>query len=173
MLEPRKLALIPKEKLTEREHYLYNVYTEARNCITGSMAKLAEALKIDKFEFYRLLDTDMEFSNAIKCGLSDSRAERVLELESALINLALGYETKESITVDDGNGGIITKTTIRQVPPNLAATHLLLERYKGVGWSISSEAKVEDGATPKEIDYKMLNKNQLKQLAMGKNSEGD
>ena len=95
ILEPSKLALLPTEQLTEREAYLFKVYSEARACVTGSMVELYKKLELDSFKFFHLLDSDIEFKTAIMRGLSDSRAERLLELEASLINLALGVTVEE------------------------------------------------------------------------------
>lgn len=161
------LATKPKESLTERESFLYKVYCTARDCITGSMVKLYTDLGMENDEFYRLFDTDLEFSNAIKCGLSDSRGFRLIELESALITLALGQTVTEKKVTDDEDGHSETVTE-KHYLPNLSALQVLLEKYEGSSWSITQKVELGFDSTPMEIDYSMLSKEQLRLLAKQK-----
>lgn len=131
------------------------------------MVELYNDLEIPKSEFYRLLDSDLEFANAVKCGFSDSRSERCIQLESSLIDLALGTTTTEERIMDDGNEHIITTRVIKKNPPNLGALQLLLERYEGSKWNVTKEVNLTSGSTPREVDYSMLTQAQLKKLSAG------
>lgn len=164
-MEVKKLALLPKESLTDREQYLYSIYCAARSSLTGSMMEIAGALDISNTEFYRLLDSDVEFANAIKCGLSDSRQERCLQLESCLVDLAIGATTTEDRLMQDEDGHIVTTKVTRKNPPNLSAIQLLLEHYEGSRWRVDKEVSLNSGTAPQEIDYKMLSKEQLRKLS--------
>ena len=161
----RDIALVPVESRTDQEKRLYKVYAHARDCITGSMVDLYESLDMSNAEFYRCLDTDVEFRQAIYQGLSDARSGRLLELESALIRLALGAKVKEKRDGVDADGKELTMTTIKELAPNLQALKMLLDRYKGSTWNMSQTVTQESDATLREIDYSVLSKEQLKQLA--------
>lgn len=167
VMDVRKLALLPVENLTNREKYLYEIYCTARSNVTGSMVELYNDLEISKSDFYRLLDSDIEFANAVKCGLNDSRGERCIQLESKLIDLALGTTTTEERVTDDGEEHIITTRVTKKNPPNLGALQLLLEHYEGSKWSITNEVNLTSGSAPQEIDYSMLTPAQLKKLSAG------
>lgn len=166
------MALLPTEQLTEREAYLFKVYSEARACVTGSMVELYKKLELDSFKFFHLLDSDIEFKTAIMRGLSDSRAERLLELESSLINLALGVTVEEEKTVDSPEDGITVTKTVKKLPPNLAALQVLLEKYQGSSWTVTQKVDITSGRDPREIDYSILTQAQLKQLAQGHGNSG-
>lgn len=161
----RQLAIKPKDLLTEREEFLYRVYTKARSCVTGSMVKLCESLSMDIEDFYRALDTDVEFGSAIAEGLSDSRSQRLLELESSLITLALGQEIVEEKEVFDPVEGTTITRIRRRIPPNISAIQILLEKYEGSSWTVTQNVNINSGQTPQEIDYRLLSKEQLKILA--------
>lgn len=165
VLEPRKLGLIPKEKRTERESYLYLVYNTARECVTGSMEKIRSDLDMELEAFYSIYDSDVEFRTAITDGLSDARALRLVELESALISLALGVEVTETRETVDADGAISTTTIHKRSFPNLSALQVLLEKYQGSSWTVSQHVHVETSNDPKEIDYNILSKAQLQILA--------
>lgn len=165
--DARALGLLPKEKLTEHELEIYKIYSLARECISGSMVDLYTKLEMTNDEFFHRMDSDVEFNNAIMHGLRDSRGERLLQLESALINLALGGEVVETKVVENDEG-IETTTYHKKTPPNLSALQVLLEKYEGSSWAITEKVKVEVGQSPQEIDYSLLTKSQLKALAYGK-----
>lgn len=160
-----KLALIPREQWTEREAWLFKVYSTARDCVTGSMVQLYTDLGISNDEFYYLLNSDVEFSNAVKCGLTDSRIHRLLELESSLIMLALGRSVTETKTTVKDDGSTEETTTVRQIQPNLSALQILLEKYEGSSWTVTEKVLVDLDNASQEIPYEMLDKAQLKQLA--------
>lgn len=154
----------PAEEQTDRERYLYLVYATARDCVTGSMQELYKALELTNVQFYALLDTDVEFANAIKVGLTDGRSSRLIELESALISLALGQEVVETKVTDSEDGH--SETTIhRKILPNLSAIQVLLEKYQGSSWTVTNKVQVDASNTPTEIDYSILTPAQLKLLA--------
>lgn len=164
-MEARKLGLIPKENRTEHENNIYSVYTAARSCVTGSVESVRDDLGMERDDFYSMLDSDIEFRTALIDGFSDSRAIRLMELESALISLALGVELTEHSTVVKDDGGIETRDTKRKSAPNLSALQVLLEKYEGSSWTVAQRVKIEGGNDPQEIDYKMLSKAQLRTLA--------
>lgn len=167
----RELAAKPAEAQTEREKYLYLVYATARDCVTGSMKELYTELGLTNVEFYQLLDIDAEFANALKCGMTDGRSSRLIELESALISLALGRVVTDKKVVESDEG-VETTTTERHILPNLSAIQVLLERYQGSAWKVSSQVQVDASNTPTEIDYSILTPAQLKLLAKkGGNSQ--
>jgi hypothetical protein len=130
------------------------------------MVQLCEQLEMTNVEFYSKMDSDLEFSTAILSGLSDSRAQRLLELESSLITLALGPTVEEKRVTEDEDG-ISTTTVTKRYLPNLSALQVLLEKYQGSSWSITQKVQIDTGNDPKEIDYSLLTKAQLKQLAAG------
>ncbi len=161
----REIALIPVESRTDRDKEIYQIYANARDCVTGSMVELYKSLEMENSEFYSRLDTDMEFREAILQGLSDARASRLLELESALIRLALGTRLTENKDGVDMNGKKVTVTTVKELAPNLAALTVLLERYKGSAWGVSKNVDQNTDAVLREVDYSMFSKAQLKQMA--------
>lgn len=158
------MSLLPKENLTEHEKDIYKVYVTARECISGSMIQLYTNLGMGNDEFYLKYDSDVEFRTAILDGLSDSRSQRMLELESALVNLALGVEVEETKTVESDEG-TETTTIRRKYPPNLSALQVLLVHYQGSSWVVPQKVELGASKDPREIDYNMLSKSQLKQLA--------
>ena len=172
-MEPRKLGLIPQANRTERENYIYSVYVSARSCVTGSVEQVRGALDMSKDEFYATLDSDIEFRTALTDGFSDSRAVRLMELESALISLALGVEVTEHAVVVKDDGSIETRDITRKAAPSLSALQVLLEKYEGSSWTVAQRVKVESGNDPKEIDYSMLSKAQLRALAFDDNGGND
>lgn len=160
----RELAEKPIETQTEREKYLYLVYVTARDCVTGSMKELYTELGLTNVQFYQLVDTDIEFANALKCGMSDGRLARIVELESALISLALGRVVTDKKVVESDDG-IETTTTERHVLPNLSAIQVLLEKYQGSSWTVTNKVQIDASDSPTEIDYSILTPAQLKMLA--------
>lgn len=154
--------------MTEHEKELYKYYSVARDCITGSMIQLYTDLEMTNVEFYSKMDSDIEFRNTILSGMSDSRAQRLLELESSLITLALGPTVEEKRVTEDEDG-ISTTTVTKRYLPNLSALQVLLEKYQGSSWSITQKVQIDSGNDPKEVDYSLLTKAQLKQLAAGGN----
>lgn len=154
------------ENLTPHEKELYKVYSVARDCTSGSMVQLYTDLEMTNDEFYHRMDFDLEFSNAILQGLSDSRGARLLELESALITLALGPTVEEKRVTEDEDG-ISTTTVTKKYLPNLSALQVLLEKYQGSSWTVTQKVQIDSGTDPKEIDYSLLSKEQLRLLAKG------
>lgn len=163
----RKIGLIPVADRTDEDKELYTIYAKARDCTTGSMMLLADALRMENTEFYSKLDTDHKFREAIMQGFSDGRSARLLELESALINLACGYHTTEHRTGVDAEGGTFSMTVTKELPPHLPSLELLLEKMQGSAWSVKKDVILDNDVVSKEIDYKMLTKKQLKTLAEG------
>lgn len=170
----RKVGLISVEDRTAEDTELYSIYTKARDNISGSFVKLQEDLGMSSVEFYHRLECDHLFCEAIKQGLDDGRYQRILELESAMIRLALGTSTDSvktnTITNTDGNGVVITTVdeTVdhREYLPNLSALQVLLEKIHGKSWSVTQKVSFEsDQATPNEVPYDLLSNKQLKKLA--------
>lgn len=164
--EIRKIGLIPFESRTVTDARIYHIYAKARECTTGSMKTLMTELNMNCDEFYSKLDSDVAFREAVLQGFSDGRSARLLELESALIKIAVGYEVTET-GESSGVGGITTFEKTRQVAPNLTALQVLLEKYQGISWTLTQKVTIEDSATTREVPYKMLSKNILKKLAKG------
>lgn len=162
----REIALVPEDSRTDKDRELYRVYAYARNCVTGNMAKLAESLEMSSDEFYSRLDTELDFKNAVLQGLTDSRSERLMGLESALIQLAIGSTVKSVKRMVDETGKEVGKVVVeKEVSPNFQALQLLLDRYKGSAWSIVDRVDTPSDAVSREIDYSILSKEQLKRLA--------
>lgn len=163
----RKIGLIPFESRTEEDRKRYKIYAKARDCTTGSMKDLMEALDMDSVNFYSRLDGDLMFREAVLQGFSDGRSARLLELESSLIKIAIGHEVVETGEGIDANGNVSTFRKVKQVSPNLTALQVLLEKYRGSSWSISQKVPLEDSATTREVPYRLLTKTQLKKLSKG------
>lgn len=161
----RDISQTPKELRTDRENYLVEVYVSARDNVSGSMSKLCDMLEIGREEFYASLDGDEEFKNAILQGMSDGRSARLLELESALIELALGSTVTINEKFINRDGEEVTKRTERKNAPNFQALSLLLEKAQGSTWNVAREVTIDSGRVAQEIDYSLLTREQLKQLS--------
>lgn len=112
------------------------------------------------------MDSDIEFRQAVLDGLTDSRSQRMLELESSIISLALG-PTIEEKRVTESDQGVLVTTVTKKCLPNLSALQVLLEKYQGSSWAVTTKVQIDAGNDPKEIDYSLLTKAQLKKLAEG------
>lgn len=166
-LAVRELSQTPKELRTDRDNYLVEVYVSARDNVSGSMSKLCDILDISREEFYASLDGDEEFKNAVLQGMTDGRSARLLELESALIDLALGATVTINKKYTNRDGDEITEVTERKNAPNFQALSLLLEKERGSTWSVAREVTIDSGKVAQEIDYSLLTREQLKQLSDG------
>lgn len=166
-LQIRKIGLIPVDERTDEDRELYIIYTRARDNTTGSMVSLQGALNMQPSEFYSKLDSDAKFREAVVQGFTDGRAARILELESALIRLAIGAKTTETRDGIGADGERFEATVVKEFPPNLQALTILLDKLKGATWGVAKEVNLGDPVIARELNYKMLNKTQLKKLAKG------
>lgn len=164
-LEIRKVNLIPIESRTDEEQKYYQIYLKAREITTGSLSELRDKLDMAELDFYSALESDPYFREAILQGFDDSRSMRLLELESSLIRLALGGKSTE-VTVIESEEGFTRKTVTKDVPPNLTALQVLLEKYEGSSWTVTQRVDFDTTELEKqEIPYNLLTKKQLKALA--------
>lgn len=96
---------------------------------------IAKQLGVSISTFMDMKRKHPELQEALKKG----QQELILDLKSALIKKALGYEYEEK-TINNGfdkNGNVVETTTIHKkiVHPDVAAIHLLLKNYDRDNWA--------------------------------------
>lgn len=96
-----------------------------------SEEQIAKTLGVSYSTFRRYKDENQQLQAALKRG----RKDLVLELKSALIKKAKGYEVLETKT--ESEMGVITKVTetVKHFQPDVAAINLLLKNYDKENWA--------------------------------------
>ena len=118
----------PQKYKTNVEPYLNEIQ---QMCLTMTEEHIAETLGISYSAFRKYKEQYIALKNAMKKG----RQNLVIELRSALIKKAIGFEHEEKrITKENG---IVTKieTVNKYYPPDVAALNLALKNYDRENWA--------------------------------------
>ena len=118
----------PQKYKTNVEPYLNEIQ---QMCLTMTEEQIAETLGISYSAFRKYKEQYIALKNAMKKG----RQNLVIELRSALIKKAIGFEHEEKrITKENG---IVTKieTVNKYYPPDVAALNLALKNYDRENWA--------------------------------------
>lgn len=107
----------------------------------ASEKQIAAALGISESTWFKYKSEKSEFNEFIK---TVDRSEIILDLRSALLKKALGYnyeEKKQYIKEDeDGNKYKYTEITTKIAHPDVAAINLALKNYDRENWSNDPQA---------------------------------
>jgi len=166
--------------------FLARVYLAAKQSPTGSTCSIRDALGLDAMTYQYYMDTDPNFVAAVNLGLYDSRKEKMMSLESALLSKAMGMvveerKTEESGTVDDDGNmkGMIRKVTVteKSVPPDTQAIITLLQRMDPsynpratLDLNINGNLNVEEDINI-NVDYRSLSTSALKEILSSSKKE--
>ena len=118
----------PQKYKTNVEPYLNEIQ---QMCLTMTEEQIAETLGISYSAFRKYKEQYIALKNAMKKG----RQNLVIELRSALIKKAIGFEHEEKrITKENGT---VTKieTVNKYYPPDVAALNLALKNYDRENWA--------------------------------------
>ena len=159
--------------------FLARAYLAAKTSTTGSTASIRDALGLDTLTYQYYMDTDPDFAVAVNMGLMDSRKEKMMSLESALMLKATGMiveekKIEETGAVDDDGNTVntirkVTKTE-KQIPPDTQAILALLQRIDPsynpkatLDVNINNNINVTEDVTI-NVDYRELSTSALKEL---------
>ena len=89
---------------------------------TMTEAQICKKLGVGRSAFNKYKNEHPELVAALHAGTVDL----ISDLKGALIKKALGFELKEKVVTVDSDG-LTTKTTYKEIPPDLGSIHLLLK----------------------------------------------
>ena len=90
---------------------------------TMTEAQICKKLGVGRSAFNKYKTEHAELREALHAG----EVELVSDLKGALIKKALGFELKEKVVTISEENGLTTKTTYKEIPPDLGSIHLLLK----------------------------------------------
>ena len=118
----------PDKYKTHVEPYLEEI---KQMCLTMTEAQIAETLGVSLAAWKRY----KSHYEPLKAVLKKGRQTLVMELRSALIQKAKGFEyTEKKITQEDGKP-VKVETFIRKALPDVAALNLCLKNYDKDNWA--------------------------------------
>ena len=118
----------PNKYNTHVEPYLDKIKEMA---LTMTEKQIAQSLGVAYSSFMEYKKQYSELSESLKKG----RQDLVIELKSALIKKALGFEYSEKKTVKEGGVVVREEVTVKHTQPDVAALNLLLKNYDAEHWA--------------------------------------
>lgn len=99
--------------------------------LTMTEKQIAQSLGVAYSSFMEYKKQYSELSESLKKG----RQDLVIELKSALIKKALGFEYSEKKTVKEYGTVVREEVTVKHTQPDVAALNLLLKNYDKDNWA--------------------------------------
>lgn len=99
--------------------------------LTMTEKQIAQTLGVAYSSFMEYKKQYSELSESLKKG----RQDLVIELKSALIKKALGFEYSEKKTVKECGTVVREEVTVKHTQPDVAALNLLLKNYDKDNWA--------------------------------------
>lgn len=112
-------------------HVLPHLEEIKQMCLTMTEAQIAETLGISYSAWKRYKSRSEPLRSALKKG----RQDLVMELRSALIKRAMGFEYTEKKVTEEGGNITKTETSTKYYPPDVAALNLALKNYDPFNWA--------------------------------------
>jgi hypothetical protein len=123
----------PNKYKTHVEPYLDKIKEMA---LTMTEKQIAQCLGVAYSSFMEYKKDYPELLEALKKG----RQDLVIELKSALIKKALGFEYSEKKTVKEFGAVVREEVTVKHTQPDVAALNLLLKNYDKDNWANDPQA---------------------------------
>lgn len=118
----------PEKYLTNVEPYLEEI---KQMCLTMSEAQIAETLGVSISAFKRYKHQ----YEPLKAALKKGRQTLVMELRSALIQRAKGFEVLETKKIYEYGALAKIEKVTKYYPPDVAALNLALKNYDPDNWA--------------------------------------
>lgn len=118
----------PDKYVTNVEPYLDKI---KEMCLTMTEAQIAETLGVSYSAWKRYKSRSEQLRSALKKG----RQDLVMELRSALIKRAKGFEYTETKIVNEAGKPVRTEVSTKYYPPDVAALNLALKNYDPFNWA--------------------------------------
>ena len=118
----------PNKYNTHVEPYLDKIKEMA---LTMTEKQISQSLGVAYSSFMEYKKQYPELLEALKKG----RQDLVIELKSALIKKALGFEYSEKKTVKEFGSVVREEVTVKHTQPDVAALNLLLKNYDADHWA--------------------------------------
>lgn len=99
--------------------------------LTMTEKQIAQTLGVAYSSFMEYKKQYSELSESLKKG----RQDLVIQLKSALIKKALGFEYSEKKTVKEYGTVVREEVTVKHTQPDVAALNLLLKNYDKDNWA--------------------------------------
>ena len=112
-------------------HVLPHLEEIKQMCLTMTEAQIAETLGVSYSAWKRYKSRSEQLRSALKKG----RQDLVMELRSALIKRAMGFEYTEKKVTEEGGHVTKTETSTKYYPPDVAALNLALKNYDPFNWA--------------------------------------
>lgn len=112
-------------------HVLPHLEEIKQMCLTMTEAQIAETLGVSYSAWKRYKSRSEPLRSALKKG----RQDLVMELRSALIKRAMGFEYTEKKVTEEGGNITKTETSTKYYPPDVAALNLALKNYDPFNWA--------------------------------------
>lgn len=100
-------------------------------CLTMTEAQIAETLGVSYSAWKRYKSRSEQLRSVLKKG----REDLVMELRSALIKRAKGFEYTETRITEEAGKVTKTETCTKYYPPDVAALNLALKNYDKDNWA--------------------------------------
>lgn len=118
----------PQKYQTNVEPYLSEI---REMCLTMTEEQIAETLGISYSAFRKYKEQYKALNDALKKG----RQTLVMELRSALIKRAKGFQYEEKKVVKEDGRIVREESTVKTCPPDVAALNLALKNYDRDHWA--------------------------------------
>lgn len=118
----------PNKYNTHVEPYLDKIKEMA---LTMTEKQIAQSLGVAYSSFMEYKKQYSELSESLKKG----RQDLVINLKSALIKKALGFEYSEKKTIKENGIVVREEVTVKHTQPDVAALNLLLKNYDAEHWA--------------------------------------
>lgn len=112
-------------------HVLPHLEEIKQMCLTMTEAQIAETLGVSYSAWKRYKSRSEPLRSALKKG----RQDLVMELRSALIKRAMGFEYTETRITEEAGQVTKTETITKYYPPDVAALNLALKNYDKDNWA--------------------------------------
>lgn len=112
-------------------HVLPHLEEIKQMCLTMTEAQIAETLGVSYSAWKRYKSRSEPLRSALKKG----RQDLVMELRSALIKRAKGFEYTETRITEEAGQVTKTETITKYYPPDVAALNLALKNYDKDNWA--------------------------------------
>lgn len=123
----------PEKYKTHVEPYLEEI---RQMCLTMTEAQIAETLGVSLAAWKRY----KKLYEPLRASLKKGRQTLVMELRSALIKRAKGFEYTETKIVNEDGKPIRTEVATKYYPPDVAALNLALKNYDKENWANDPQA---------------------------------
>lgn len=118
----------PEKYKTHIEPYLSDIQ---KMCLSMSESQIAETLGVSYSAFRKYKKQYQALNDALKKG----RQTLVMELRSALIKRAKGFQYEEKKVVKENGMVVREESTVKTCPPDVAALNLALKNYDRDNWA--------------------------------------